>query len=114
MRTSVVFHVDDPGRWAHALRNVSNLIDALNGEPWAIEVLANGEAVRFYVSDNAQTGVELMNTLAARGVVFAACNNALRASRIAPESLPGYVTLVPAGVLELARKQREGYAYIKV
>jgi intracellular sulfur oxidation DsrE/DsrF family protein len=113
MVTSVVFHWT-PGPRAHALRNVSNLIDALNGEPWAIEVLANGEAVRFYVSDDAQTDAALMSRLAARGVVFAACNNALRANRIAPESLPEFVKVVPAGGLELARKQREGYAYIKV
>ncbi len=49
-----------------------------------------------------------------RGVVFAACNNSLRRYNIDPSKvLPG-VVVVPVAILELVKKQEEGWSYIKL
>ncbi|HHY41379.1 MAG TPA: hypothetical protein GX514_00790, partial [Thermoanaerobacterales bacterium] len=40
-------------------------------------------------------------------------NNALAAHGIQKENIIEFVDVVPAGVLELVKKQNEGYAYIK-
>ena len=49
-----------------------------------------------------------------RGVVFAACNNSLRRYNIDPSKvLPG-VMVVPVAILELVKKQEEGWSYIKL
>ena len=48
-----------------------------------------------------------------KGVKFVACNNALNIFDIKKENVIHFVGIVPAGVVELVKKQREGYAYIK-
>ena len=47
------------------------------------------------------------------GVEIAVCNNALRKNGIAAEELTEGVRVVPAGVVELAERQFQGYAYIR-
>ena len=51
--------------------------------------------------------------LAQGGTVVAACQNALRANQIDPQQLPDFVRVVPAGVVEIAQRQEEGFSYIK-
>lgn len=113
MNNGVIFHVDEMSKWSHALKNVQNFLAATQETPWQIEVLGNSEAVLLYVAEKSDADFQLMVSLAAKGVAFVACQNALNAEHIAAESLPPFVTVVPAGVVELAKKQKQGYAYIK-
>ena len=46
-------------------------------------------------------------------VTFTACNNALAANHLTAADIYQFITIVPAGVVELAQKQTEGFAYIK-
>jgi intracellular sulfur oxidation DsrE/DsrF family protein len=109
----VIFHVDEMEKWTLALHNVQNMLNALEGRDLTVEVLANSEAVRFYtVSDHNAASLQ-MSDLAKAGVLFAACNNALNSLGIQKDQLPEFIQVVPAGVLELAEKQQQGYAYIK-
>jgi intracellular sulfur oxidation DsrE/DsrF family protein len=75
--------------------------------------VANGEAVDFLKASAPPGNKELPERLAGAGVLFTACRNALRARGIPESGLWPFVQIVPAGVLELIRCQREGYAYIK-
>ncbi len=54
-----------------------------------------------------------MEELNKKGVVFSACNNALKGNNINPENIGEFVKIIPAGVIEIAEKQMEGYAYIR-
>lgn len=54
-----------------------------------------------------------MDELSREEVVFAACNNALNMFDLKPEQLCVFAQVVPAGVVEIAKKQEEGYSYIK-
>jgi intracellular sulfur oxidation DsrE/DsrF family protein len=52
--------------------------------------------------------------LARQGVEFRVCNNTLTAHNIDKSELVPEISLVPAGVVEIARLQaQEGYAYIR-
>jgi intracellular sulfur oxidation DsrE/DsrF family protein len=110
----VVFHVDEMEKWPMALSNIRNMLRGYQESATAcqIELLANGAAVRAY-ADNAGENQSAMQALADAGVLFAACNNALRAAFIEPQALFAFVTVVPVGVIELAERQLAGYAYIK-
>ncbi|MDD3920994.1 MAG: DsrE family protein [Eubacteriales bacterium] len=111
---NVVFHVDETRKWPLTLHNARNLLDALGDEPGAIEIVANAEAVNGYMANQGGSNLlEPMRALSRAGVVFAACQNALRAYTIGADALPDFVMVVPAGVLELAKRQQQGYAYIK-
>ncbi|RYL94399.1 hypothetical protein EWI07_05410 [Sporolactobacillus sp. THM7-4] len=75
-----------------------------------VEVLANGAAVVGYKSE---AFINQMNSLKSQGVQFVACRNALNARHLLKEDLFAFVSVVPAGVVELVEKQSSGYAYIK-
>lgn len=108
----VIFHVDEVAKWFLTLGNISNLIaDCRSRETdYMIEVVANSEAVKAYVTaDNAGA----MEHLSKQGVDFVACNNALTAFKISPPALFSFVRIVPAGITELILKQTDGFAYVK-
>lgn len=112
----VIYHVDAVEMWPMTLGNVRNMLDWLhqNEQEYQIEVLANGPAVKAYLSDGLTDAMQVvMAQEKAEGVLFAACNNALKAQHITPEMLIEKTVIVPAGVIELVQKQQEGFAYIK-
>lgn len=100
----VIFHVDELAKWDLTIKNVNNLLAA---KPDAtVEVLANAEAVKYFITDEAEE-------LASLGATFLVCGNALKAHEISEEDVPSFLEVVPAGVVELAKKQDLGYAYIR-
>jgi intracellular sulfur oxidation DsrE/DsrF family protein len=106
-KNRAVFHVDEMGKWALALHNVENFLKA---EPDArLVVVANAEAVKGFADKALLPG---MKSLADRGVLFEAHRNALTANNVYPESAD-WLKIVPAGVVELAVRQGDGYAYIR-
>ncbi len=112
--TRVIFHIDELSKWNLTLLNTKNLLKELNNEPFYIELLANSDAVSFYIQDSIEgKDYLLLKELAAKGVSFSVCNNSLQAKGIDPNSLPDFVHVVPSGVMELIKKQQKGYSYIK-
>lgn len=101
----VVFHVDEMSKWDLLLANVTNFLRE-EGEA-TIEVVAYAEAVNYYIGDQSlpENLIDLVD--------FVACANALGAWKVEPQQLPDFVRVVPSGVVEIARKQLEGYAYIR-
>lgn len=124
-RFKVLFHINDSAKWPVVLTNITNFLNDVGQENPLVEVVANGEGVTPFGSKPAlreqQKGCSLsretleteLQRLAAQGVDFAFCRNALRAQSIPEENLPSFIRVVPAGITEIARKQAEGYAYIK-
>lgn len=111
----VIYHVDEVEKWPLTAANLTNMLENYrkNGVEYQIEVVANGEAVLGYTENAAANLKEKMEPIAAEGIVFAACNNAMNSHGIKREDLFSFVTVVPAGVVELADRQADGYAYIK-
>lgn len=104
----VIFHIDELNKWNLTLKNTSNLLDAINTDNFNIEVLANAEAVKAYVSNNELdlNISDIMERLNYKDIKFVACNNALKAYDIKKEDLMPFIDIVPAGVLELANKAK--------
>lgn len=114
MYYDLLVHVDlaDEQFFTLALGNIGNYLAALPGETYTVVLLANGGAAPFLArKDNPRA--ETMQVLAEKGVSFRVCANALKKAGLTREDLLEYVTVVPAGVVEIVRLQREGYAYIK-
>lgn len=114
MEKKVIFHVDECARFELAAGNIHNMCSFYRGReiPVVIELLLNAEAVRAAVAD-APEAERCRELLREEGVVIAVCNNALMKNGFAPEELTEGVRVVPAGVVELAERQFEGYAYIR-
>ncbi|GAW91772.1 DsrE family protein [Calderihabitans maritimus] len=127
-RLKVLFHVNESNRWQVVFGNINNFINDIGPQNADIEVLANGEAVSIFGNKCSQVGdvsqgpscgtvegapVNQLKKLSEMGVKFVVCRNALKAESIDEDSLPAFVVVVPAGITEIAKKQAEGYAYIK-
>ncbi|NUU06964.1 DsrE family protein [Leifsonia sp. C5G2] len=108
----VVVHLDeaDPAKHAAVLRNISNLIDAL--EPGTeIELVVHGPAIGLLLPGNPHT--ETVQAMQLRGLTIDACQNTLRSEHIAPERLIPDAVIVPSGIAHLVVRQREGWAYLR-
>lgn len=113
----VVYHMSDG--IDQATRGLASIRNHLRAEPdTKIVVVALGEGIRFLVRGaterNGRPFDAAVGALARQGVEFRVCNNTLTAHDVAPSELVPEITLVPAGVAEIARLQaREGYVYIR-
>lgn len=113
----VVYHVDEPEKWTMTLANVSNMIVDCDrrGETYLIEVIANSAAVPALSMKAFPSSAlaESLQNLNSRGVIFKACKNTLIGLNIPESDLFDFVAVIPAAVVELVRKQEEGFAYLK-
>lgn len=116
-QVKVVYHMADGVD--QASRGLASIRNHLRAEPdTKIVVVALGEGIRFLIKGAAERNGRpfdaAVTALARQGVAFRVCENTLAAHHIAPSELVPEITLVPAGVAEIARLQaREGYVYIR-
>lgn len=108
---NVVLHVDELGGFLKtALTNALNFVKALPEEAFSLVLVVNGPAVAQLADRNIWPDLE---KAVAAGLCIRVCNNALRSTETSAESLFPQSEVVPAGIVELVRLQRQGYAYIK-
>ena len=120
-RQRVVYHVGDEGgpdhaQWRVALGNMRNHLDAVGEANLDLACVLNAAGVRLLLraaEDPALAGQ--VAALRSRGARFLVCANSLRGQKLAREALFAVPegNIVPAGVVELARLQAEGFAYIR-
>lgn len=115
----IVFGVSDPVPTSlkESLHNAALSIQYLQRKHyrWRIEVVLYGNAVKAadpMRQEYANLG-PLMRSLHAAGVEFAVCFNSMAEVGMTKDDVYSYMTLVPAGILELARRQNQGWAYIR-
>lgn len=113
----ILFHVDEESRWKVCLGNIYNTLKYYEDkeEKCAVEVVANAAAVRQLAQTGAkEAGIfDEMSGYIAQGVRFIACRNALKGQNIQAQDLVKGVEVVEGGIIEIAEKQNEGWAYIR-
>ena len=112
-RQKVIFHVGDadPAKWTVALNNVFNARKDPGAENVDIEVVAIGAGIRMPKLES-QEGGRIAEAVKG-GIKVVACGNSMQGQQVTREDvLPG-IGYVPAGVVELMQRQREGYAHIR-
>jgi intracellular sulfur oxidation DsrE/DsrF family protein len=77
-----------------------------------VEVVFHGQAVFAVMNDSLQfaSRVKLAKE---KGVTLAVCNNSLKRLKIDPSKLMAETTVVPSAVVELIKKQADGWSYLK-
>ncbi|MEN6329276.1 MAG: DsrE family protein [Methanobacteriaceae archaeon] len=99
----------DEYRFNLILSNLTNLLAEI--KEVEIELVANAQGIKLLQKDNAyeERIVQLQN----KGVTLVACNKTLQSLQLKPEDLLEGVKVVPSGVGELVKKQKEGWIYIR-
>ena len=101
----------DPARWNLALNNVRNLQEDLGAANVEIEVVAYGPGIGMLKLD-AVTNSRITETVKS-GVQVAACENTMRNQKLARADMHPDLAYVAAGVVEIVRRQQEGWSYLR-
>jgi hypothetical protein len=111
--TRVVVQVSeaDPARWNLVLNNVKNLQDDLGADKVTIEIVAYGPGIGMLKFD-APTNSRVSDAIKS-GVAVQACENTMRNQKLVRADMHPGVSYVPAGVVQIIRRQQEGWAYLR-
>lgn len=114
MNYNCILHIDsfDQALGKLVMKNAINYLKGLPDETFELAIVANGPAVKLFVKENSEL-YDIAKPVIARGVKLLLCNNALEDCNLRPADLWAEVEVVPAGLVEVVRLQREGFAYIK-
>lgn len=115
-----VYQVNEIDRASAALRNIGNHVAAV-GSPMEgkseIAVVSHSSGVFMLLKGSTDRKGRLyeprIQNLMSKGVVFLQCQNTLDGHGLKKSDLVDGVKVVPSGVAELAKKQANGYAFIK-
>ena len=101
----------DPARWNLVLNNVKNLQDDLGADKVTIEIVAYGPGIGMLKFD-APTNSRVSEAIKA-GVTVNACENTMRNQKLVRADMNPNVTYVAAGVVQIVKRQQEGWAYLR-
>jgi intracellular sulfur oxidation DsrE/DsrF family protein len=112
-KNKAVFQVSDadPQKWNLTLNNVKNVADDLGQDAVDLEIVVYGPGIGMLKAESA-VGKRIAEALKS-GVKVVACENTMKAQKLVYSDMLPDIGYVPAGVVELIKKQREGYAYIR-
>jgi intracellular sulfur oxidation DsrE/DsrF family protein len=113
VKNRVVFQVSDgdPQKWNLTLNNAKNVQDDLGSDAVALEIVVYGPGIGMLKGDS-PVGKRVADALKS-GVKVVACENTMKGQHLVYADMLPDIGYVPAGVVELMQRQREGYAYIR-
>ena len=102
---------NDAQKWNLALNNARNMQDDLNADAIDLEIVVYGPGIGMLKADS-PVSKRVADALKA-GVQVVACENTMRNQKLVrADMLPG-IGYVDAGVVEIMKKQQQGWAYIR-
>ncbi|HEY8709348.1 MAG TPA: DsrE family protein [Burkholderiaceae bacterium] len=112
-KDKVVFQMsdNDPAKWGLALNNMRNVQVMLGDEDVDVELVAFGPGIAMLKGDSPMA--KRITEALKHGAKVVACENTMKAQKLVYADMLPDIGYVPGGVVELMRKQQQGYAYIK-
>jgi intracellular sulfur oxidation DsrE/DsrF family protein len=101
----------DEADWKLTIGNIRNLLSGLKPDPVEVEVVAYSQGLNL-VKQGSSMAAEVAE-LQKLNVRFVACQNSMRMQHVELKDLLAGVEPVPAGIIEVVKKQEEGWSYIK-
>jgi uncharacterized protein len=112
-KTRVVIQVSDadPRGWAQALNYTENLQETLGKDKVEIELVALGQGIGILKLDSPHA-TRVAEALR-RDVKITACEISMRRQKLGREDMLSDIGYVPAGLVEIITRQKQGWHYIK-
>lgn len=101
----------DPAKWNLALNNVKNVQQMLGADKVDVEIVVYGPGIAMLKMDS--TAANRIDEAKKANVAVVACENTMKGMKLTKEDMLPDTSYVPAGVVELMKKQQQGYAYIR-
>ena len=102
---------NDPARWNLALNNIKNVQDDVGAANVDIEIVAFGPGIGMLKLES-PVGARVAEAMKANVKVLA-CENTLRAQKLSRDDMLPAISYVPAGAVEIMKKQAEGWSYLR-
>jgi uncharacterized protein len=112
-RSRVVIQVSDGEtmKWNLALNNAHNLQAELGAANIDIEIVAYGPGIGMLKLDSPVANA--VGEAGAAGMKIFACENTMRAQHLARSDMLDGIGYVSAGVVEIMKRQQQGWSYIR-
>ena len=112
-RDHVVIQVSDgvPGKWNLALNNAKNAQEAFGKDKVDVEIVVYGPGIDMLKMES-EVGNKVDKAVA-DGIQIVACQNTMKAQKLTQADMLPSVSYVPAGVVEIIRKEQQGWAYLR-
>ncbi|RLJ63773.1 DsrE family protein [Sulfurisoma sediminicola] len=101
----------DSASWNQTINVARNIQTAYGKDNVAVEMVIFGNGIGLATFDSPLA--ERLNESIAAGVEVAVCENTMKARKLKREDMNTKAAFVPAGVVELIKKQQEGWTYIR-
>jgi intracellular sulfur oxidation DsrE/DsrF family protein len=112
LRAVIQVSDNDPQKWHLALNNARNALDELGTrEAIELEIVVYGPGIGMLKMDS--TVANRVAEALAAGVHVVACENTMRAQKLTQADMLPRIGYVPAGVVELMKRQQQGWAYLR-
>ena len=111
MRVVMQISENQPPVWNLALNNIRNVQKELGAKNIEVEVVAYGPGLAM-LRDDATVANRVQEAMAT-GVRFVACRNTMENQKITEAQLISGIGYAQAGVIQIIKRQSEGYAYLR-
>ena len=101
----------DAAKWNLALNNAKNAQQDYGADKIEIEIVTYGPGIGMLKSDSAVA--KRVDEAKQTGITLVACQNTMKAMKLTGSDMLPNSSYVASGVVEIVKKQREGYAYIR-
>ena len=101
----------DPAKWEIALINARNVRKAYGSAPVKVEIVAYGPGLKMLRKDSPVA--DGLQEAKAQGVKLLACGNTMQMTQTPREALHTQVDVVPAGIVEIMEREKDGFAYVR-
>jgi uncharacterized protein len=101
----------DTGKWNLALNNAKNVQQAFGADKVDIEIVTYGPGIAMLKMDSVIAN--RIDESKKAGIEIVACQNTMKNMKLTADDMLPNTSYVPSGVVELIKKQNEGYAYIR-
>ncbi len=101
----------DPATWNLALNNAKNIQKDVGRDNVDLEIVAYGPGINMLKAESEVAN--RVNEAIDSGVQVMACENTMRNQKLNKEDMNAKVTYVSSGVVEIMRRQQQGYTYLR-
>ena len=112
-KAKVVFQVSDgdAAKWNLALNNAKNVQQDLGADKVDIEIVAFGPGIGMLKAESLTAN--RITEATQSGIQVVACENTMHAQKLTKADMQTNISYVSAGVVEIMKRQGEGWAYIR-
>jgi len=101
----------DAAKWNLALNNAKNVMNAYGADKVEVEIVTYGPGIGMLKMDSVIAN--RIDESKKSGVSIVACQNTMKNMKLTNDDMLPNTSYVPSGVVEIMKKQKEGYAYLR-